>query len=135
SRSSKLQRAGERAAGALLVAAILGILEIVIRVSEISPLILAPPSEIARALWNGIAQGIFWPHLVVTLTEMLGGFAIGTVLGVIGGVLITEFSRVGRLIYPYLIAIQSVPKVAMAPLLIIWLGYGISSKIVLVTLI
>lgn len=125
----------DRLAGVLLVGALIGLAEIIVRLSDISPLVLAPPSQIGAALWNGVTQGIFGPHLHVTLTEMLSGFAIGSLFGLISAVLITEFGRLGRLLYPYLIAIQSLPKVAVAPLLIIWLGYGLSSKIVLVSLI
>ncbi|WP_076592533.1 ABC transporter permease [Herminiimonas arsenitoxidans] len=126
---------GDRTAGALLVIGLLLLVEVILRFSPVSPLVLAPPSQIAIAFWNGLTQGMFGPHLQVTLTEMLTGFAIGSLFGLISGVLITEFGRLGRLLYPYLIAIQSLPKVAVAPLLIIWLGYGLSSKIVLVALI
>lgn len=128
-------RPGERFAGALLVTGLLAVVELILRVSPVSPLVLAPPSQIGIALWNGLTQGLFGLHLRVTLTEMLSGFAIGSLFGLAGGVLITEFGRLGRLLYPYLIAVQSLPKVAVAPLLIIWLGYGLSSKIVLVALI
>ncbi len=125
----------DRLAGALLVGGLVVLLEIILRVSSISPLVLARPTDIGMALWYGLSEGMYGPHLRVTLTEMLSGFAIGSFFGLAIGVILSEFNRVGRLLYPYLIAIQSLPKVAVAPLLIIWLGYGLSSKIVLVALI
>ena len=125
----------DRVAGAILVAGLLLLLEGILRVTEISSLILVPPSQVLIAFWNGLTQGMYGLHLRVTLIEMLSGFAIGSLCGLLSGMLITEFGRLGRLLYPYLIAIQSLPKVAIAPLLIIWLGYGLSSKIVLVALI
>lgn len=126
---------GDRVAGALLVSGLFVLIEIIVRLSSVSPLVLAPPSQIGAAFWNGLTMGLYGPHLRVTLAEMLSGFGIGAFLGLLFGVLITEFGRLGRILYPYLIAIQSLPKVAVAPLLIIWLGYGLSSKIVLVSLI
>lgn len=126
---------GDRLAGGLLVGGLLVLLEIILRLSSVSPLVLARPTDIGLALWYGLSEGMYGPHLRVTLTEMLSGFAIGSLFGLVIGVVFSEFHRVGRLLYPYLIAVQSLPKVAVAPLLIIWLGYGLSSKIVLVALI
>lgn len=134
-RDGILRSARHHLAAFVVAAGLLVAFEAAVRLSGVSPLILAPPSAVGVALWSGLAGGLFWPHIGVTVTEMLSGFVIGTLTGIAGGVLITEFGRAGRLIYPYLIAVQSVPKVAMAPLLIIWLGFGLSSKIVLVALI
>lgn len=109
--------------------------ELAVVLLDISPLTLAKPSAIFRALVNGFRTGIFWPHIATTVTEMVSGFFIGGGLGILLGIVVTEFGRVGRLIFPYLVALQSLPKVAIAPLIIMWAGFGIESKIVVVTLI
>jgi NitT/TauT family transport system permease protein len=119
----------------VLVIAVLGIWQILVVVLRVSPLVMAKPSDIASALWTGFAEGLYWPHLATTLAEMIIGFLLGSTAGFAFGLAITEFGRFGRLLFPYLVAIQSVPKVATAPLIIMWLGFGLQSKIVLVTLI
>lgn len=128
-------RAGERIAifGILLV--LITVWEVVVRGFEISPLIFAKPSEIAVAMARGLHSGLYWEHLGVTVLQMVVGFLIGASLGFSLGVVISEFGRLGRLLFPYLVAIQSLPKVAVAPLIILWFGFGIESKIVVVALI
>ncbi len=73
-----------------------------------------------------------WPHLLVTLTEVLIGFAVGIASGlIVGGALISLVPVIEKLVYPYLVALQTVPAVAVAPLLVIWFGYGLTSKVVI----
>lgn len=109
--------------------------EVVIRGFGVSPLIFAKPTDIAVAMARGFHAGLYWEHLGITVLEMVSGFLIGGTLGFVLGVLISEFGRIGRLLFPYLVAIQSLPKVAVAPLIILWFGFGIESKIFVVALI
>jgi NitT/TauT family transport system permease protein len=102
---------------------------------KISPLMFAAPSAIVRALVDGFRTGLYWEHIGVTGFEMLSGFLIGASAGILIGVVVSEFDRLGRLLFPYLVAIQSLPKVAVAPLIIMWFGFGIESKVVVVALI
>jgi len=95
----------------------------------------APPSEVYNTFVRGVGRGLYWEHFQVTVIEMFVGLVIGSGLGFLLGIVISEFGRVGRLLFPYLVGIQSLPKVAVAPLIILWLGFGIESKIVLVALI
>lgn len=128
-------RGGERIAifGILLI--LITVWEVFVRGFDISPLIFAKPSEIAVAMARGLQSGLYWEHLGITVLEMVVGFLIGASLGFSLGVVISEFGRLGRLLFPYLVAIQSLPKVAVAPLIILWFGFGIESKIVVVALI
>ncbi len=128
-------RNGERLA---IVGILLGLIiawEVVVRGFDISPLIFAKPSDIAVAMVRGLRSGLYWEHLGITVLQMVIGFMIGASLGFALGVVISEFGRLGRLMFPYLVAIQSLPKVAVAPLIILWFGFGIESKIVVVALI
>jgi NitT/TauT family transport system permease protein len=133
--AARLRGQTDRIGMLVLVIAVLGLWEMLVVVLKVSPLVMAKPSDIASALWIGFAEGLYWTHLATTLTEMISGFLFGSVLGLVCGLAITEFGRFGRLLFPYLVAIQSIPKVATAPLIIMWLGFGLQSKIVLVTLI
>jgi NitT/TauT family transport system permease protein len=128
-------RWSERAMMAAIFVGILCAWEGLVRLFEVSPLMFAPPSEVYSAFVRGAARGLYWEHLKVTVLQMIFGLGIGASLGFLFGVVISEFGRVGRLLFPYLVAVQSLPKVAVAPLVILWLGFGMESKIVLVALI
>jgi len=93
------------------------------------------PSMILQAFINGIASGSFIWNTLYTLSEALGGFLIAAVLGLLIGGLIAQSQLVERTLYPYLITIQTTPKVAIAPLFIIWFGFGITSKIIIAAMI
>lgn len=105
------------------------------RLFAISDVILPAPSIILRRLYGLFVDGVIWPHLWATLFEVLSGFALGVISGLIVGATISLIPAVERLIYPYLIALQTLPKVAIAPLFIIWFGYGLASKVVITALV
>lgn len=93
--------------------------------------LVPPPSLIFKSFVGGIASGLYLTNALYTLSEALGGFGIAAVLGLILGTLIAQSQLVERVLYPYLITIQTTPKVAIAPLFVIWFGFGITSKIVI----
>lgn len=103
-------------------------------VLKVSPLILAKPSDIGVTLWQGLYSGFFWPHIGITVFEMVVGFIIGAVLGIFFATVMTEWSGFGRIVYPYFAIIQCLPKVAVAPLIVMWMGFGIESKVLVVVL-
>lgn len=121
--------------GVAILALLLSAWEAAIPIFAISPLMVPAPSNIGAALWRGLSEGLYWEHVVVTVFEMLSGLAIGGLCGFIFGAIISEFNSVGRVIFPYLVSIQSLPKVAIAPLIVMWFGFGIESKLVVVALI
>jgi len=100
-------------------------------IAEVPPYVAPAPSAIWRSLVNGIGSGLFLSNALVTLTEALLGFAGAAVLAIALGSAIAQSRFVERVLYPYLIAIQTTPKVAIAPLFIIWFGFGITSKIIM----
>jgi NitT/TauT family transport system permease protein len=105
-----------------------------IRLFNVEPYIFPAPSAIGMALYNGIASGLYLNALAVTLTEILGGFAIGSACGILLGIAMVQIPVLDRFVYPYVVALQTVPKVAIAPLMIVWFGFGISSKIIIVAM-
>ena len=100
------------------------------------PAFIAPaPSAVARSLVGGIRSGVYLEHLGATLGETLAGFAIAAVLGIALGAIIAQSRLVERTVYPYLVALQTLPKIAIAPLIIVWAGFGLSSKIIIAALV
>jgi NitT/TauT family transport system permease protein len=106
----------------------------------IPPFVLPPFSDVVRALYSGLAvnpfgHDSFWFHSVVTLIEVLAGFLIGSGVGLALGMAISESHYLDELIRPYISAFQSLPKVAIAPIIVMWMGYGLESKIAIVVML
>jgi NitT/TauT family transport system permease protein len=126
-----LRRTAERVASFALL---MLLLEGGIRYFDVQPYVFPAPSAIAAALWDGVVGGSYLHALAVTLGEILGGFAIGSIAGILLGIAMVQVPVLDRLVYPYVVALQTVPKVAIAPLMIVWFGFGIESKIFIVAL-
>lgn len=103
---------------------------------EVPTYLLPRPGDVGVSLWSGyVTGGTYWKHLATTLYEMVVGYAIGCSVALVAGAIVAESRWIERTLMPLVIAIQSIPKVALAPLLIVWFGFGVSSKMVLVALI
>ena len=107
---------------------------------DVPTYILPPPSRIAFAMWQGLDAGIFdrggyWLHAGVTVAEVLLGFFIGSGVGLILGTVISQFRILEATLRVYLVAIQSLPKVALAPIIVMWFGFGLTSKVVIICLL
>jgi NitT/TauT family transport system permease protein len=102
-----------------------------VQLFEVSPLIFPDPLAVLRSLYAGIVSGEYWLHLGVTVHEILAGFALGAGAGFILGVAIGQSRLMETVIYPYVVAFQTIPKVAIAPLFVVWFGFGVASKIVI----
>ena len=76
-------------------------------------------------------EGDLLKHFGVTFYETIAGFVLGSLFGLLLGALIGQFPLLERTLYPYVVAFQTLPKVAIAPIIVIWFGYGVSSKIVI----
>jgi NitT/TauT family transport system permease protein len=82
-----------------------------------------------------LADPIFYSHLWVTTQEALAGFFIAAMIALSLGTAVSQIRVVEKTVMPYVAAIQTIPKVALAPLFVIWFGYGLSSKIVMAAVI
>jgi len=119
----------------LLIVAFLAVWEGVVRLFSIPLFILPAPSAIFFALWNGITSALYLDHMWVTLAETLLGFALGSVLAFTFGISVALSRRVEYFLYPFIVMFQAMPKVALAPLIIIWFGLGLTSKVVSAALV
>ncbi|GBQ09178.1 ABC transporter permease [Komagataeibacter rhaeticus] len=120
-----------RALSPVVLLVLLAAWEGAVRALHVPAIVLPAPSAVVQALWLEIRSGTLWPHFLVTCEEILAGFGIGAIVGIGLGVLIGQSRFLEQVFYPYLVAAQTIPKVAIAPILVIWLGYGLSSKIVI----
>lgn len=101
----------------------------------VDPLILPAPGDILEQLRLGFASGLYPEHLGVTLLQAMLGFVFACAAGIGIGALIAASPLVERTLNPFLIGFEAMPKIAMAPLVIVWFGYGIWSKVVLAAVI
>ena len=100
---------------------------------SLPPFMLPPPSKIFISIYTN--WDLLIKHASYTLVEILASIFIGTIIGVVTALTISSSERLKRWVMPILLASQSIPVFALAPLLILWLGYGMSSKIVIGVLI
>lgn len=105
--------------------------EVAVRILEIPAIVLPAPSDVGVALVREVTSPSFLYHLGVTFIEIVAGFAAGAALGIVLGIAIGQSEFLERVAYPYVVAFQTVPKVAIAPIIVIWFGYGLSSKVVI----
>lgn len=102
--------------------ATVAVAEALVRATGVSSLLVPAPSAVARAAWS--QSEILWPALATTTGAVLAGLAMSTTVGVLAAVALATSRWVERAFYPYAIFFQIVPIVAIAPLLVIWFGYG-----------
>lgn len=100
-----------------------------------SELVLPAPTVIAATLWEQLTSGYFTNHIIRTTLEVLLGLLIGCSFGFGIGILMGEITFLRKLLFPYIIASQAVPKLALAPLFILWFGFGMTSKVVITALV
>jgi ABC-type nitrate/sulfonate/bicarbonate transport system permease component len=108
-------------------------LDVIANALNIEPFLVPSPSEIAQSLWAD--RSLLIDNGWVTLQEVLAGFALSVVAGVAFAVVLHLSPMLRRAFYPLLIASQTVPIVVIAPILVVWLGFGIGPKLVIIALI
>jgi len=115
--------------------AFVGLWKAVVVISGLPPYILPPPETVAIRLAGAWRDGTIEPHLQTTLVEVVLGFSVGTALALGTGYALARSSLVERLLSPYLVAAQAIPILALAPLLVLWFGNGLLSKVIICSLI
>lgn len=118
-----------------VIAAFIGLWQAVIWLGDYPTFILPSPAEVAATLIRTLADGTLWRHAQVTLSEIFVGLGLGLTAATVLGYALARSPLLERLLAPYIVASQSVPVVAIAPLLIIWFGSGRLSKVLICALI
>ena len=119
----------------LILALLIVVWEAAARFGLIDPFITSSPSRVAATLVRLLEGGELFLHIGVTLLETVAGFLIGTVLGTLIAALLWWSSTLCRILDPYLVVLNALPKIALGPILIVWIGAGVASIIVLAVLI
>jgi ABC-type nitrate/sulfonate/bicarbonate transport system permease component len=120
-------------APAALVGLVIGGWELLAQLGHVEDYLLPAPSEVASALWRD--RDLLAPDAWVTAREVLLGFALALVVGVAIALLLHLFPVLRRAVYPFVVASQAVPVVVIAPILVIWFGFGITPKLIVIALI
>jgi NitT/TauT family transport system permease protein len=114
----------------VLIGVVLLLWEAAVMYFDVPKYILPPPSQVSYGLYNGFASGLYIDHMGVTLAETFMGFALGCCLAFMFGMMVALSRRLEYFLYPFIVMFQAMPKVALAPLIIVWFGLGLTSKVV-----
>lgn len=118
---------------AVLVALFLVVWELYARASGVSPFVLPAPSKVLESLWTFRDQAI--GHAIPTVVETLAGFSVAIGAAVGAAVVMDRLPIVRRALAPLMIGSQTIPIVAIAPLIVVWFGFGLTPKILVVVLV
>ncbi|MBS6474651.1 MAG: ABC transporter permease [Clostridiales bacterium] len=112
-----------------------GIWELLAQLGVIDAFIVSSPSRAAATFVNLLREGSLWLHVGTTLWETLIGFSVGTVLGVLIAIMLwySDFAR--RVFDPYLVVLNALPKIALGPIIIVWVGAGMGAIVTITLLI
>ena len=122
--------------GSLIILVVfLGVWEGYVQLFNVSKLVLPPPSEVVVAWFGFLGSKSVWFHTGVTAWETFLGFVFASIFGVGLGFLLGKMPRLERMLNPFVIATQVIPKVALVPLFVVWFGFGITSKVVIASIL
>lgn len=125
--------AGDALAASSLVVLLLIVWQVVVAVFHPASYLLPSPISVWNAIWNPDLH--WWSQIWITLQEIVGGFVVAVVAGIVLGVLIAWSQLLSRTLLPFIVFFNTLPKVAIAPLFIIYLGFGIYPNIVIAAVI
>lgn len=114
--------------------AFVGVWALVAYVGDYPTFFLPNPRQVWIRFLAVAADGSLWYHTSITLVEILGGLALGLAVATVLGYVLAKSPLAERFLSPYIVASQSVPIVALAPLLIVWFGFGLTSKVLVCAL-
>jgi putative hydroxymethylpyrimidine transport system permease protein len=117
----------------LVIVVLLGIWELYVKASGVSSLVLPSPVDVGRALIDD--RGTLWHNLKPTAVEMTLGIALGATCGMVIAVALHFSGVVRQASYPLLVATQALPIPILAPLLVVWLGFGLLPKLIVIALV
>lgn len=129
---AKSHLAAVRALQALVVVALFGSWQVLAATKVLNPSFVSEPSQFFPAFWRGIAHGGLLSLMGTTLFVTFVGFAAAALLGLIAGYLFTEFKLLNTVARPFMTGFNSVPRIALAPLFVLWFGLGSLSVVVLI---
>ncbi len=130
-RERKLRRWVVLTIQAAMVTGFLALWEWLVSARMVDRFFFSQPSAIGQTLWSWFSSGSVYPHIGITLLETLLGFFGGTLLGLVIGFILARSETLGDIFEPLLALLNGMPRVVLAPLIILWFGLGIASKVAL----
>lgn len=128
-------RPGVRLARWAVLLTLLALWQLGVNAGLLDPYFYSSPVEIGRTLVEQFSEGRIWAHLAATLEEALLGLLIGFALGAALGWLAARFRWVAEFVEPVMTLLNSVPRIVIAPMIILWLGIGLASKVAIAFLL
>lgn len=119
----------------LILAALIGFWELFAQLKVIDPFITSSPSRVAITIGDLYKNGTLFYHIGITLAETLAGFVIAVALGYAIAVVLWASDTVHKVLEPYIVVLNSLPKIALGPLIIIWIGTGYDAIIFMTVLV
>jgi len=116
-------------------AVVLGVWEAAVDLGWIRPFFFSSPSRIGGDLYRLVATGAIFPHLAITVYEAFAGLVLGVLFGIGSGFIAALWTRLADALDPVIALLNSMPRVAIAPMFIVWFGFGPWSKITLVAVV
>src|SRR5215510_4809548 len=133
-RASYWQRNETWLLGTISMTTFLAFWELAVALGWVNPLFTSSPSRIVATAIEMFADGSIYEHIQVSAHEFVVGFGLAIVIGVPLGIVMGWYSRVNAVLEPFVSALYATPRIALLPLILIWLGIGIASKIAIVFL-
>lgn len=118
-------------ARAVLLCLLIGAWEYAASHGLLNPVFFGRPSGIAAYLWKGVVEGQLLADVLWTVVGTLGAFVLGSIAGILVGLLFVMYPSVEKTLDPFVAALNALPRIALAPLFLLWFGLGLSSKIAL----
>lgn len=129
--SDALKKWRQSGLGVLILIAFIAAWQILCDALKVPEFIIPSPYKIAVSFWTNTQSMLLPKHAWVTIYESMWGFVIGSVGGILLGLLMSRSKALEGIIFPYVIGSQIIPKTVLAPLFVIWFGFGVRSKIVI----
>lgn len=112
-----------------LVVVIVLVWHLIVTIGRVNPFLFPPPAAVGEKFLGLVTGDMVWSHTLTTLSEILSGFGIAVVTGIVVGVVLGKLPWLEASVRPLIVITQVAPKVAFIPLFVIWFGFGITSKI------
>jgi NitT/TauT family transport system permease protein len=119
----------------ILVVLLLAVWQLAVSAFGVSEFILPPPLDVWRSLVDLVSGSAVWHDVRVTLYEVIVGFLIALVIGMVFGAILGRVVWLERAVQPAIVAFQVVPKVAFIPIFVIWFGFGTTSKVIMAAIL